>query len=609
MPVNIGNHKAKLFVGNKKVKKVYAGDKKVYSAGNTVTYHVDNGITFVEEVDSDASCLSPTTFTPSKSGWIFVGWREDTKAFGNVLSSKIMGDDPLHLYALFRQTVTLTHYNNSTSAQKANGYRYSNQTNIADPVFTVSPAARDGWSFNGWCLSGGATAGISYGSVSNTAFSANATLYAKYSQNITLTAYNGSGSPTSYVGTRYYNSSGNTYNPSFTVNANALSGWNFDGWCTSAGATAGISYGAISGMQLSSNLTVYGRYSQPITLSYNGNGATGGSMGSQTGTRYFNSGNYSDPSFVLAGNGYSRTDWVFYKWALKGPNGDHYTIGSTVTLSSNTVFYAFWLPVMQGTFGYTGGIQTFTVPYTGTYLLQAWGAEGGMANAYPYNSSTSYRKMGGYGGYAAGYKFLTAGTVLYVGIGECPNGNNSLVNWKGNKNGGFNGGGNGSPDGDYSFSGGGGGATHIGLANGSLKDIAGNVLLAAGGGGGAGVRYASDDNGVDGGNGGAGGGLNGSAGEHGWYSAYPGGGGGTQSAAGNGYLSHTNGGFGFGASSTGEGTCSGGGGGGLYGGGCGNYRAGGGGGSGYIDGVTGGTMQTGIRSGHGYATIMLTQTV
>ena len=54
---------------------------------------------------------------------------------------------------------------------------------------------------------------------------------------------------------------------------------------------------------------LYGRYSQTITLSYNGNGASGGSTAAQTGTRYWNTGNLANPSFALRTNGFTRTGY------------------------------------------------------------------------------------------------------------------------------------------------------------------------------------------------------------------------------------------------------------------------------------------------------------
>lgn len=73
MAIRIGNQKVKLYIGNTPVKKAYLGATLVYSRGSTCTYYVDSGTVYTEEVDEGASCLSPKTFTPAKSGWTFVG--------------------------------------------------------------------------------------------------------------------------------------------------------------------------------------------------------------------------------------------------------------------------------------------------------------------------------------------------------------------------------------------------------------------------------------------------------------------------------------------------------------------------------------------------------
>lgn len=124
-----------------KVKKVYLNNEVVYSAGSTVTYVVDTDVTYTEEVDCDDSCLTPTTFTPMKSGWTFVGWREDTTASGSVLSDKMMGDDPITLYAVFKQDITLTYDGNSAdsgSITAQTGIRYYNNGSVNNPTFVLA---------------------------------------------------------------------------------------------------------------------------------------------------------------------------------------------------------------------------------------------------------------------------------------------------------------------------------------------------------------------------------------------------------------------------------------------------------------------------------------
>ena len=123
----------KMNYNGQKVKKWYHDSVRVFTAGNVVTYYVNSSTSYQEEVDSEASCLSPTTFTPELSGYTFVGWREDTVASGEVLSEKIMGDEPISLYAVFKKTFTLSFANNYASGGATNpvsGNQYYNNGNI-----------------------------------------------------------------------------------------------------------------------------------------------------------------------------------------------------------------------------------------------------------------------------------------------------------------------------------------------------------------------------------------------------------------------------------------------------------------------------------------------
>lgn len=106
MPIITQKASRNLICAGHKIAKMYCQNEVIYSAGNTVTYIVD-GISYQEDVEEGASCLSPKTFTPSKSGWEFVGWRQqDTAANDSVLSNLIMENEPITLYAVFRQAVT-----------------------------------------------------------------------------------------------------------------------------------------------------------------------------------------------------------------------------------------------------------------------------------------------------------------------------------------------------------------------------------------------------------------------------------------------------------------------------------------------------------------------
>jgi len=135
-------------------------------------------------------------------------------------------------------------------------------------------------------------------------------------------------------------------------------------------------------------------------------------------------------------------------------------------------------------FSYLGSIQNYTIENSGIYKLEVWGASGG-----DYQSG----KGGGRGGYAKGYIKLKSNTTIYIGVGGAGSGINS----------GFNGGGYGYYDDDpntlwdigltiYTRRGGGGGASHIALASGTLPNLTPNqdkVLIIAGGGGGTQHRW------------------------------------------------------------------------------------------------------------------------
>ena len=131
---------------------------------------------------------------------------------------------------------------------------------------------------------------------------------------------------------------GNTVSLS-SFHAKSKTGYTFVGWRVDKIASSSV---LSSQTMPDSNLSLYAVYRQTITLSYNGNGATGGSTASQSGYRYYNNGNINNPSFTLRSNGFSRTNYSFVNWRMGSGSGTAYNAGSSVTLSSNTVFYAYW---------------------------------------------------------------------------------------------------------------------------------------------------------------------------------------------------------------------------------------------------------------------------
>ncbi|TWD90237.1 Ig-like protein group 2 [Neobacillus bataviensis] len=230
-------------------------------------------------------------------------------------------------------------------------------------------------------------------------------------------------------------------------------------------------------------------------------------------------------------------------------------------------------------FYYTGGVQAWTVPQSGTYRLETWGAQGGRSSFWD-------MLEGGKGGYSSADFQLTSGQTLYIFVGgKGEDGQDSSMR---NYIGGWNGGGNSIADPGCNSGGAGGGASDIRIGGLSLN----NRIIIAGGGGGSGGDL-----------GGAGGGANqigGSSGSatggtliEGGTGSYQGslgqGGGGPEYANGN-----TN-------------WHAGGGGGGYYGGGAGRdtSSSGGAGGSGFVNTNFASNIhgESGIQFGNGMARI------
>ena len=156
-------------------------------------------------------------------------------------------------------------------------------------------------------------------------------------------------------------------------------------------------------------------------------------------------------------------------------------------LTKRTKCNVYFMSDIQVDFDYTGGKQTFTVPVSGTYKLETWGAIGGNSVADGVMQSN-----GGYGGYSIGYVFLNTNDNIYINVGG--KGQDGFIN-QNDILGGYNGGGISHWDkNDNEASGGGGGATHIATKSGllsSLKDFKSSILIVSGGGGGGSWLYTA----------------------------------------------------------------------------------------------------------------------
>lgn len=154
-----------------------------------------------------------------------------------------------------------------------------------------------------------------------------------------------------------------------------------------------------------------------------------------------------------------RVLWDNDKWGLLISN-------MTNKVKCNLYFYS---GPTEFDFDYTGDVQTFTAPVSGTYKIAAWGASGGDVTI----NDVTYQ--GGLGGYTSGLISLEENQTLYIYVGGFPS----------SYEGGYNGGAQGGTGDDGKYTGG-GGATDIRINNGNWNNfdsLKSRIMVAAGGAG------------------------------------------------------------------------------------------------------------------------------
>ena len=344
----------------------------------------------------------------------------------------------------------------------------------------------------------------------------------------------------------------------------ALTGYEFIGWRQDNTADNKVLKDMI--VATDEPFSLYAVFKKPAEVLFFGSGGTGEMESIETGVLYNNGSVYGETT-TLPDCAFTKEDFSFIGWTSDTVT-EPMLPGSTAEFSEDAVLYANWVKSTYD-FIYTGSYIEFTVPATGIYNLDVYGASGGNVE---YLEQTA---DGGKGGHSNGYAYLTKGTKIYICVGGSPAKVTSLMSSAGGYNGGGSSGYYSTVNANYvqNVNSGGGGCTHIGTKAGDLKTVTyaslSTVLIVAGGGGGASLQYGKSISN----NGGAGGGETGENGSGGALAGRQ-----TSNNATTTYC------FGYAyTSSNSNGYC--GGGGGFYGGYQGTYGQSGAGGSGYIGGV------------------------
>ena len=306
------------------------------AASRTVTYALDGGTStatttqLTGKVVGDTVTL-PASNTMSKTGYSFAGWSDGTNTFaGGATWTVPASDSNFTLTALWNtQTLTYSYDTNGGGTAPDGGTKTYGQTLV---LAASTGLSKTGYTFAGW--NDGSTTSNAGASVSITT---NKIFVAQWSAQSFSITYDGNGSTSGSVTAGSYVAGGVPY--AIAANGFTRAGYNFAGWHTTAGGTGGTDYVAGAGYSTAVNLVLYAKWTPAsYTITYNGNGSTGGTIPSAgtltTGIAF----NADSNSGSLIKTGYTFAGW---NTAANG-TGTAIATSGVVTTTANLTLYAQW---------------------------------------------------------------------------------------------------------------------------------------------------------------------------------------------------------------------------------------------------------------------------
>jgi uncharacterized repeat protein (TIGR02543 family) len=343
----------------------------------TITYNGNGSTGGTAPTDSNSYAQHATvtvlgnTGSLVKTGSTFAGWNTAAGGNGTPYAANAtfgMGAANVTLYAQWtaNPTYTVTYNGNgSTGGTVPTDSNPYEQNETVTVLGNTGSLVKTGSTFAGWNTAANGS-GTSYAAGATfTMAAANATLYAQWTVNPTYTVtYNGNGSTGGTVPT-----DGNPYEQHETVtilgNTGSLvkTGSTFAGWNTAANGS-GTSYAAGATFTMAAaNVTLYAQWTvnPTYTVTYNGNGSTGGTVPTDSNPYEQNS------TVTVLGNTGSlvKTGSTFAGWNTAADGtGTSYAANAAFGMgAANVTLYAQWTVNPTYTVTYNGNGSTGgTVP-------------------------------------------------------------------------------------------------------------------------------------------------------------------------------------------------------------------------------------------------------
>ncbi len=301
-------------------------------ANRTVTYVLDGGSSSADTSQLTGKVVGntitlPAANTMSKTGYVFGGWSDGATTYaGGATWTVPASDNNFTLTAQWTtQTLSYSYDTNGGGTAPTGGTKTYGQTLVLEASTGLSKV---GYTFAGW--NDGSTTHLAGASIT---LNASKVFVAQWSAQSFTISYSGNTQTSGSVTSGSYVAGGVPY--AIAANGFTKTGYTFAGWKDSSNN----SYAVGSGYSTAANLVLTAQWTaSSFTISYNANGATGGTVpvdGAFTTAVAFST---AVNSGTLVKSGYTFAGW---NTSASG-TGTTYTEGAALTTTSNVTLYAKW---------------------------------------------------------------------------------------------------------------------------------------------------------------------------------------------------------------------------------------------------------------------------
>jgi len=310
---------------------VYAFDANMtiyaqWALAYTITFdgNGSDGGSMDPQIAYESGQINTNVFT--RTGYDFTGWNTASDGSGTAYAGgdSYPFDADVTLYAQWTEIIA---YTVSFDGNGADGGSTAAQTASEASALTTNGFTLTGYYFTGWNTDS-TGAGTAYADGETYAFDGDVTLYAIWALFPVLTfdgngSDGGSMSPQSGIGLT-----------ALTTNAFTLTDWTFVGWNTASDGS-GTAYADGADYDFTADAMLYAMWMQFKTVTFDGNGADGGSMNPQV-SQY-------QVTAALNSNAFTKDGYYFLEWneSPDGP-GSFYVDGANYGFENDLTLYARW---------------------------------------------------------------------------------------------------------------------------------------------------------------------------------------------------------------------------------------------------------------------------